>query len=109
MFVNTATFEIGKIHKEILEKKREKDKEKLAEARGLISFECWKRENTETVEFVYVSKWESQSDFKAWISREDHVNEHKQMNKKRKENLQLEQVKMKKTLRAYELYDSSEE
>jgi len=109
MFVNTATFEIEKAYEERLVKKREKDKEKLAEAKGLISFECWKRENTEMVEFVYVSKWESQADFKAWISREDHVNEHKEMNKKRKENPQPDQVKMKKTLRAYELYDYSNE
>lgn len=108
MFVNTATFEIEKAHEDRLVKKREKDQAQLAKANGILSFECWRRENTDTVEFVYVSKWESQDAFKAWISRDEHVNEHKEMNKRRKENEQTEQVKMKKTLRAYELYDSSE-
>ena len=108
MFVNTATFEIEKAYEERLVKKREKDQAQLAKAKGILSFECWRRENKDTVEFVYVSKWESQDAFKAWISRDEHVNEHKEMNKRRKENEQTEQVKMKKTLRAYELYDSSE-
>ena len=108
MFVNTATFEIEKAYEERLVKKREKDQAQLAKAKGILSFECWRRENKDIVEFVYVSKWESQDAFKAWISRDEHVNEHKEMNKRRKENEQTEQVKMKKTLRAYELYDSSE-
>ncbi len=108
MFVNTATFEIEKAYEDRLVKKREKDQAQLAKAKGILSFECWRRENKDTVEFVYVSKWESQDAFKAWISRDEHVNEHKEMNKRRKENEQTEQVKMKKTLRAYELYDSSE-
>lgn len=108
MFVNTATFEIEKAYEERLVKKREKDKAQLAQAKGILSFECWRRENKDTVEFVYVSKWESQDAFKAWISRDEHVNEHKEMNKRKKETEQTEQVKMKKTLRAFELYDSSE-
>jgi heme-degrading monooxygenase HmoA len=108
MFINTATFEIEKAYEERLINKREKDKTQLTEAKGLLSFECWRRENKDTVEFVYVSKWDSQDAFKAWISRDEHVHEHKEMNKRKKDNEEKEQVKMKKTLRAFELYDSSD-
>ncbi|MEZ2737222.1 antibiotic biosynthesis monooxygenase family protein [Aneurinibacillus aneurinilyticus] len=61
--------------------------------RSHLSFECWRRENKDTVEFVHVSKWKSQDAFEAWISQDEHVNGHKKMNK---------------TLRAFELYDSLE-
>ncbi|KKI94070.1 antibiotic biosynthesis monooxygenase [Bacillus sp. SA1-12] len=105
MFVNTAVFEIEHAYEERLVRKHEKDKLELGKAKGLLNFECWRRENKDTVEFVYVSKWESQDAFKAWISREEHVNEHKEINKRKKENTLKEQVKMKKTIRGYELYE----
>ncbi|MGM7719936.1 hypothetical protein [Metabacillus sp. Hm71] len=56
MFVNTAVFEIEKAYEERLVRKHEKDKSELGKAKGLVNFECWRRENKDTVEFVYVSK-----------------------------------------------------
>ena len=104
MFVMQAKFEIDKSHEDRLKNKAEKNKEEIQKANGLLSYECWRRELKETVEYAFVSKWESQNDFKNWISREEHKNEHKQMNAKRKAE-EITTIKMKKTLNSYEILD----
>ncbi|MDT3764768.1 antibiotic biosynthesis monooxygenase family protein [Priestia filamentosa] len=100
MFVMNASFEIDKEHEDRLAHKAKKNKQEILEADGVVSFECWRKEHRETVEYVFVSKWEKQEDFKAWISREEHVEEHKEMNKKKK--VEEPAVKIKKTLRSFE-------
>ncbi|MDQ0217788.1 antibiotic biosynthesis monooxygenase [Peribacillus cavernae] len=104
MFVMNASFEIEKEYEEILLEKGKKDKKELEAAKGIISVERWQKEHSETVEYVTVSKWESQADFKAWIARDEHVEEHKEMNIKRKESVQTP-YKIKKTLRSFEVVE----
>ena len=36
------------------------------------------------VEYVIVSKWQEKKDFQTWVARPEHVEEHKEMNKKLK-------------------------
>ncbi|GGH75027.1 heme-degrading monooxygenase HmoA [Pullulanibacillus pueri] len=102
MFVMQAKFEIEKEHEERLERKAQNNKREIENAEGLLSYECWRRELKETVEYAFVSKWETQNHFKAWISREEHVNQHKAANAQRKEGI-IDPVKMKKTLHSYEV------
>lgn len=105
MFIMNASFEIEKNYEYILEEKGKKDKLHLTDAKGIMAVERWRKEHTETVEYVMVSKWESEADFKKWITRDEHVNEHKDMNKKRKESEQLP-YHVKKTLRSFEAIEN---
>ncbi|MFC4619535.1 antibiotic biosynthesis monooxygenase family protein [Camelliibacillus cellulosilyticus] len=102
MFVMNASFETDKKYEDKLRVKAQKNKGDIQKAEGNISFECWRKDHGDTVEYVFVSKWKDQADFKNWISREEHVQEHKEMNKKRKEGEQ-DGFKLKKVLRSYEL------
>ncbi len=105
MFVMNASFEIETEHEDRLRAKAEKSKAENTHAPGIRSFEVWRKDHGQTVEYLFVSKWDSEADFKAWISREAHVEEHKAMHKHRKENPETVQVKMKKTLRSYEVLE----
>lgn len=81
MFISQASFEGHKgIEPMILNKFKESMKETIG-AKGLVSADCWSRESKDNVEYVFVTKWETNEDFKLWVSREDHVEEHKEMNK----------------------------
>lgn len=101
MFIMNASFEIEKDYEYILEEKGKKDQQQLMVAKGIIAVERWRKEHTDRVEYVMVSKWESEADFKGWLTREEHVNEHKDMNKKRKESGERP-YHIKKTLRSFE-------
>lgn len=105
MYITKASFEIDKAQEDRLINKAKKNEKEIKAAKGNISFECWRKEHKDTVEYVMVSKWESDTDFKAWISREEHVQEHKAMHKARKEN-GGEQVKVKKVLESFELFET---
>ncbi|WP_139491278.1 antibiotic biosynthesis monooxygenase family protein [Brevibacillus dissolubilis] len=107
MFVSQASFEIDKNHEDRLIAKSQKNQKEIAQADGLISYECWRRVHAETVEFVFVSKWNAQADFQKWISREEHVQEHKEKYKEQKASGVEPQVKMKKTLSFYEVFEAS--
>lgn len=82
----------------ILNKLKNSMKETIG-AKGLVSTDCWSRESKDNVEYVFVTKWETKVDFKVWVSREDHVEEHKEMNKHKG---QEPAEKAKKTIRQYE-------
>jgi len=83
MFVVNASFETEKKFEEQLKQKAKKNKTEIEAAKGNLSFECWKKDSADKVEYVFVSKWEDKQFFQAWISREEHVNEHKEANKKK--------------------------
>ncbi|WP_085520550.1 antibiotic biosynthesis monooxygenase family protein [Tuberibacillus sp. Marseille-P3662] len=106
MFVMNASFTVDKAHEERLAQKCRQNDQDLKEAQGRISHEFWHKDHGETVEYVIVSKWESEDDFKQFISREDHVQEHKAMNKERKENPE-NHFKVDKKLRSFEVFDVS--
>lgn len=101
MFVMNASFEADKKFEDRLMDKAKKTQDEAQEAEGIISFECWRRDHGETVEYVLVSKWENQSNFKAWISREDHIQEHKEMRQKQAKGEQ-DEFKPKKRLHSFE-------
>ncbi|GGE48711.1 hypothetical protein GCM10011391_29420 [Pullulanibacillus camelliae] len=103
MFVMQAKFEIDQDHEDQLRQKAIKNKKEIEQATGLLSYECWRRELKDTVEYAFVSKWEKQEDFKAWISREEHVQEHK--NARAHPSHATDAVKMTKTLHSYEVFD----
>ncbi|MFB9864557.1 antibiotic biosynthesis monooxygenase [Rufibacter immobilis] len=77
-YIVNASFEADKEHEAYLARKCQHDYEESQGAKGLLSFDIWKREHPATVEYVLVSKWTSKEDFKAWISREEHVQGHKE-------------------------------
>ncbi|AVX06704.1 MULTISPECIES: antibiotic biosynthesis monooxygenase family protein [Priestia] len=101
MFVVNASFETEKKFEEQLKQKANKNKAEIEAAKGNLSFECWKKYSADKVEYVLVSKWEDKQFFQAWISREEHVNEHKEANKKKMKACS-EAMEIKKMLRFYE-------
>lgn len=105
MFISQVVYEVDvTVKHEFLAKKQESMK-KTINIIGLLSEECWFNENKESVvEYVFVSKWESKPDFIAWLTREDHVKGHKEMSKQKKHG-QAEEIKIKKTVRQYEIVD----
>ncbi|WP_205499938.1 antibiotic biosynthesis monooxygenase family protein [Rufibacter psychrotolerans] len=84
-YIVNASFETDLEHEAYLAQKCRHDLEESHGAAGLISFDIWKRAHAHTVEYVLVSKWESKEDFKAWISREDHVQGHKDQRQNKEE------------------------
>jgi len=109
MFVMNACFETDKADEQRLMAKAQKNQKEIEGAKGLVSYECWRTEHKDTVEYVFVSKWEKQDDFKAWISREEHVNEHKARRQMQRESGVKPQSALKKTLRSYEVYSVATE
>ncbi|WP_207431814.1 antibiotic biosynthesis monooxygenase [Sabulibacter ruber] len=97
-YLVNASFEADKEHEAYLAQKCQHDLEESHGAAGLISFDIWKREHPQTVEYVLVSKWNSKDDFKAWISREDHVQGHKEQ----RQNKEAERPKLTKKLTYFE-------
>ncbi|PKR86565.1 antibiotic biosynthesis monooxygenase [Heyndrickxia camelliae] len=108
MFVMNARFEAEKSHEERLKAKAKKNKQDIQGAEGLVSYECWRKEKKDTIEYVFVSKWEKQEDFKTWISRDEHVAEHKAQRQQQKETGVKPTSAFKKTLQSYEVYDELE-
>lgn len=106
MFVNQAHFEGEKHNEDKLINKMKKTQEDLSGVEGLHAVEVWKKEKTDTVEYVIVSKWTAKKDFTAWLSREEHVNEHKEMIKQKKQGISEKPV-MKKTIVQYETVEVS--
>ena len=76
-YIVNASFSADKEQEEYLARKCQHDYQESQGAEGLLSFDIWKREHPDSVEYVLVSKWNSKDHFKAWISREEHVQGHK--------------------------------
>ncbi|MEI4529263.1 antibiotic biosynthesis monooxygenase family protein [Priestia megaterium] len=104
MFISQACFEGDKIIEHKIIKKLQKTMKETINVPGLISTDCWLKENKDRVEYVFVAKWESKEHFKKWVTREEHIEEHKQMNKQKQQG-EKEEVKIKKTLRQYKTVD----
>ncbi|MBD2868832.1 antibiotic biosynthesis monooxygenase family protein [Paenibacillus arenilitoris] len=99
MFISQASFEGHKGVEQMIFNKLQKSMNETIGAKGLVSAECWSRETKDNVEYVFVTKWDTKEDFKLWVSREDHVEGHKEMNKYKG---QEPAEKAKKTIRQYE-------
>ncbi len=106
MFISQACFEGDKIIEHKIIAKLQKTMKETIDVEGLISTDCWLKENKDRIEYVFVTKWKSKDHFKKWLTREENVEEHKEMNKQKKQGSQ-EEVKINKTLRQYEIVDIS--
>lgn len=103
MFISQAIYEMDVTAQHKIMVKMKETMKKIFNAKGLLLAECWFKESKESVvEYVFVSKWESKPDFIAWLTREDHVKGHKEMSKQKK-NGEAEEIKIKKTVRQYEV------
>lgn len=107
MFINQAHFEGDKFNEDSIILKIKKTIDQTEDVQGLIALECWKKENSEHVEYVIVTKWTSKKQFITWLSREEHVNEHKEMNKQKKQGISEKPI-LKKTILQYETVEVNE-
>ncbi|WP_458120646.1 antibiotic biosynthesis monooxygenase family protein [Paenibacillus sp. Z6-24] len=101
MFINQAHFESDKFNEDYIISKIKKTIDQTEDVQGLIALECWKKESNAHVEYVLVTKWTTKKEFTTWLSREDHVNEHKEMNKQKKQGVSEKPI-LKKTIVQYE-------
>lgn len=102
MFVNQALFECDKSNEDKVVEKIKNTVEQTKNVQGLLAVECWKKKNKDlVVEYAIVTKWTTKQDFIAWLSRQEHVNEHKEMNKLKKQGMSDKPI-LKKTIHQYE-------
>lgn len=107
MFVNQALFESDKSNEDKIVEKVKNTIKQTKDVQGLLAVECWKKENKDLVEYAIVTKWTAKKDFIEWLSREDHVTEHKEMNKQKKQGVSDKPV-LKKTLLQFEAIELTE-
>ncbi|GCE49913.1 heme-degrading monooxygenase HmoA [Thermosporothrix hazakensis] len=103
MFIMQASFEVARQFEDRMQAKYRKDREAIKEAEGNIAYECWRREHDTTVEYVFVSKWEQEADFKKWISRDAHKQEHREQIQRRRAG-EDDGFSVKKVLHSFELF-----
>ena len=106
MFISQASFEGNKSIENKIISKLQKTMNETINSEGLVSVECWLNTKRDNVEYILVTKWENKEFFKKWVSREEHIEEHKEMAKQKKQGLGNE-VQFKKTIRQYETIDIS--
>lgn len=76
MFISQVIFESEIENKEIIKSIMEKKSGNVKSAAGILSSECWWKENTNTVGFSLVMKWSDKESFISWM-RETHKGGHK--------------------------------
>ncbi|MCY9007373.1 antibiotic biosynthesis monooxygenase [Peribacillus frigoritolerans] len=101
MFINQANFEGDKFNEDKIIEKIKNTIDQTKDVQGLLALECWKKKRNELVEYVLVTKWTTKKEFITWLSREEHVNEHKEMNKQEKQGISENRI-FKKTIFQYE-------
>ncbi|MFC3927696.1 antibiotic biosynthesis monooxygenase family protein [Streptococcus caprae] len=77
VIVKTVTFEVKKEAREKFEAKFKHDAESLANWETCLANEVWIAEKEAAVILTAISKWHSEDDFKAWMKRPEHAQEHK--------------------------------
>lgn len=101
IFINQAQFEGDKINEEKIIAKIKNTIDQLENVQGLLSSECWKKESNDRVAYVVVTKWTTKKEFITWLSREEHVHEHKEMHKQKKQEISEKPI-MTKTIFQYQ-------
>ena len=96
MFISQVIFESEIVNKEIIKKLMEKKSGNVKLAAGILSSECWWKENSNTVGFSLIMKWSDKESFISWM-RETHKGGHK--------NPELESINIKKTSYQFEPVD----
>ncbi|WP_373228725.1 antibiotic biosynthesis monooxygenase [Cohnella sp.] len=105
MFISQAIYEVDVTAQHKMIAKMQETMKETMNVKGLISVDCWFKESKESVvEYVFVTKWESKPDFITWLTREEHVEGHKEMSNQKKHG-QAEEIKIKKIVRQYEVVD----
>ena len=67
MFISQVIFEDEKQHEDKLRNIAKHKMASIHASQGIISAECWRQEKAEKVSYAFVSKWENQDYFKAWM------------------------------------------
>jgi heme-degrading monooxygenase HmoA len=107
MFINQAQFEGDKFNEDKIIVKIKNTIDQTKDVQGLLALECWKKESNDLVEYVLVTKWTTKKEFITWLSREEHVNENKEMNKQKKQGISEKSI-LKKTILQYEAVEVTE-
>jgi heme-degrading monooxygenase HmoA len=110
MFINQAHFEGDKLNEDKIIIKIKSTIDQTKDVEGLLALECWKKDSNDRndrAEYVLVTKWTTKKEFITWLSREEHVNEHKEMNKQKKQGVS-EKPTLKKTILQYEAVNITE-
>ena len=76
MFISQVIFESDVENREAMERIMKKKKEDSKDAEGMLSSECWWKEDTKTVGFSIITKWKDREYFKTWM-KETHKGGHK--------------------------------
>lgn len=95
MFVSQVLFESEIENKEIIKKIMDQKRAEAQNAKGVISFECWWKEDVKTVGFSLVIKWDEKESFRNWM-KETHKDGHKKPES-------INKVNISKTLYQFEL------
>ncbi|GEQ06787.1 antibiotic biosynthesis monooxygenase [Staphylococcus gallinarum] len=105
MFITEVAFSTNKENEDRLYNKAKKNLAELNDnVKGLIDAEVWTKSKADEVEYVIVSKWQEKKDFQTWVARPEHVEEHKEMNKKIKSG-ESEPSPFKKVLKQYSVVE----
>lgn len=106
MFVAQVTFSTKDFEvRSILDEKASHAKEDFEGFQGFKGADVWKNETKTKLEYVIVSKWDDKKDFQDWVSRPDHVEEHKNMNKAAEEQEKAKYQKIDKQIKKFELVE----
>ncbi|UEX89641.1 antibiotic biosynthesis monooxygenase family protein [Staphylococcus ratti] len=103
MFVAQVTFSTKDLEsRSILDNKAKHAKKDFEGYEGLIAVEVWKNETKDKLEYAIVSKWHDKKDFQAWVSRPEHVEEHKNKNQTSKVQEEAKYSAIDKQIKKYE-------
>lgn len=106
MFIAQVTFSTKDFEvRSILDNKASHAKEDFEGFQGFRGAEVWKSESKSKLEYAIVSKWDDKKDFQAWVSRPDHIEEHKSMNKETEEQEKAKYQKIEKQIKKYEIVE----
>lgn len=67
MFISQVMFESETENREVIQRILEIKKSEIQSAAGLISYECWWKQNSKTAGFALVGKWTDKEAFKTWM------------------------------------------
>lgn len=98
MFISQIIFESELENKEIIRDIMEKKSSDAKSAEGMLSHECWWKEDSKTAGFSLVIKWDDKESFQNWM-KETHKDGHKKPD-------DAEKININKTLYKFEPVNS---
>ncbi len=98
MYISQVTFEVINSNEEVLKNIMSHKVESARSADGVVSVECWKRQNDEKIAYSLVIHWQTQEAFTTWMK-----NEHNPANREKRP--QNEKVELTKSGAQYEVVE----